>query len=363
MDSPVLAAVGDISFGDNYASASMGLCSYRRQNPLSDPFSEVKSQFRSASLVFGNLETVLSDAGLNRSDLHSVHMRGRPDDIETIVDAGFDVVNVANNHMLQHGEVAFHDTIDALQQNDISVVGLARDDGRHCVPLVTQLGDTEAVFLGYGFEKDKYHRGTTLYAQGHEISVLEDIRAAKSASNVVICSFHWGKEFIRYPSSAQVGLAQRAVEAGCDLILGHHPHVMNGFEYWKDGLVFYSLGNFLFDQFWNPHCREGCVVHTKLVDGRFQVARSWATEVGSDFIIRVRGDESQGAEQFRKLNDLLRKGRAGDYGSYEADQDVAEKENRHRKWAYFFKNFYRYDQRIFRQIIWDTMRKKIASNR
>jgi gamma-polyglutamate biosynthesis protein CapA len=354
-----LTAVGDLSFGDHYAAASIGIDSHLRKHNFINLLAGVADRLKSSSLVFGNLETVLSEAGLDRKNLNSMHMRGHPQAIETLVSSGFNLVNVANNHILQHGVNAFHETIELLKDREIGVVGLAGSDGMHCVPHHVQLNGQEVVFLGYGFEKDKYFRNRTLYAFGQEETVIDDIRRYKSKNNQIVCSFHWGYEFITYPNMDQVRLARRVVDSGCSLVLGHHPHVLNGYERWNDGLIFYSLGNFLFDQLWNPLCREGCVIELEMQSTRFEIVRSWATKIGLDFSVQTDGNEVDGHCRFEALNKQLELAIASACASYESDKSSAETSNRYQSWLHLLRHVRQYDKRILLQIISDTLHKKL----
>ena len=359
MTRPKLVAVGDVSFGDNYVCASIGVNKSLRRQPDFDLFSEVREYIHSGDLRFVNLETVISEKGLDRRNLHSMHLRGHPDDVKRLVSAGFNVINIANNHMMQHGVEAFEETVELLRSNNLGVVGLAQSNGLNCVPYETKLGDTDVVFLGYGFEKDLYYKGTTLYAQGVEANVLDDIRACKTESNIVICSFHWGKEFISYPSIDQVSLGRKAIEQGCDLILGHHPHVLNGFETWNDRLIFYSLGNFVFDQLWNPLCTEGCIVKLAF-DGRFHVEELQLTQYAQTFAPELRGGNAEAEERFDELSEILRATIKDKGVQYAVQRANLERKNRHASWFHMLKNIWRYDPRILRQIIGDTISKKVG---
>lgn len=355
-----LVAVGDVSFGDNYVCASIGVNQSLRRQPDHDLFSKVRNYIGSGDLAFVNLETVTSDRGLDQRNLHSMHMRGRPEDVKRLVNAGFNVVNVANNHMMQHGVEAFEETVELLQANSLGVVGLAESNGMNCVPYRTKLGETDVVFLGYGFEKDLYHKGTTLYAQGVEGNVLEDIRAYKTKSNLVVCSFHWGKEYISYPSMEQVSLGRKAIQQGCDLILGHHPHVLNGFETWQERLIFYSLGNFVFDQLWNPLCNEGCIVKLALREGCFQVDDLRVTQIDKTFTPMMNRDSDEAAKRFGELAGMLQATIEGNGAQYASQRSELERRNRYASWLYMLKNIWRYDPRLLRQIVSDTFSKKLG---
>jgi poly-gamma-glutamate synthesis protein (capsule biosynthesis protein) len=357
-----LVAVGDMSFGDHYVCASFGVDSLLRSAPDLDVFAKVKSVLRRGDIVFGNLETVLSEAGLSRNQLHSMHMRGRPQCVDYLVDAGFNVLSIANNHILQHGSEAFRETVELLRSRGITVVGLAEANGLNCAPAMLEVGGTEYVFLGYAFEKDKYFLGTTLYAQASEEHILDDIRRHKKRDNVLICSFHWGNEFIHYPSLAQIAMARSAIDAGCDLILGHHPHVLNGFEKYDERYIFYSLGNFVFDQVWNDACTQSMVVELTRKNRHFDLVTVSPLRIGSDYR-PVIVTEDRFELKLNQLCSAIERTIEDNGREYLTEFRRLERRNRRRSWMYLLRRLHRYDRRILWQIVMDTLTRRFGLTR
>ena len=358
MNRPSLIAVGDISFGDHYVCASFGVDSLLRSKPDLDVFGRVKHVLRRGDIVFGNLETVLSEAGLQRSQLHSMHMRGRPQYADHLVDGGFNVVNIANNHILQHGSEPFRETVEVLRSRGITVVGVAEANGLNCTPAMLEVEGTEYVFLGYGFEKDKYFAGTTLYARASRKHILDDVQRYKRRDNVLICSFHWGAEFVPYPSLDQVGMGRSAVEAGCDLVLGHHPHVLNGFERYNDKYIFYSLGNFVFDQLWNPSCTKSMVIELTLEDEHIELASVYPVKIGLDYRPAVVPDD-RFERELNQLYSAIERTVEDDGRGYLADFRRLDRHKRLRSWLYLLRHLHRYAPGILKQIVGDTVLRKL----
>jgi poly-gamma-glutamate synthesis protein (capsule biosynthesis protein) len=171
-----------------------------------------------ADLRFGNLECTLSERGLRPHDYHSVQMRGHARYVEGLVDTGFHVLNVANNHSMQHGREPFDDTVDMLRAAGISVCGVSQEMRAHrdrhihgCVSHLLATRSAPAVF----------HR-TPLYAEGSPRASWLMFGRARPTCDVLVVSLHWGDEFIDRPSPADVQLAHAIVDAGADLIVGHH---------------------------------------------------------------------------------------------------------------------------------------------
>jgi poly-gamma-glutamate synthesis protein (capsule biosynthesis protein) len=359
MTCPTLAAVGDISFGDHLACASFGVDSMLRALPKLDVFEHVQDLLSGHHVVFGNLETVLSEAGLDSTSLRSMHMRGRPAYIEQLANAGFNVVNVANNHILQHGRRAFEETIELLESRGILPVGVATPDRERCQPARIEVGGTELVFLGYGFETDKYFVDVPLYARGDRRIIVDDVRRVKTNSNVVICSFHWGNEFISYPSLEQIAIAREAIDAGCDLILGHHSHVLNGFECYKGKYIFYSLGNFVFDQLWNDDCTLGMAVKLRLSTHNVQLVDADCIRIGRDYRPTVVRD-GRFDQTLERLCAQIDRTVRNEGNGYAREVRRKEARNRYLSWLYLFRYVYRYDPRILTQIITETLLRKVG---
>jgi len=163
--------------------------------------------------------------------------------------AGFNLVTLANNHSMDFGGEALMETLGHLSDNGIDWIGAGENlsDARR-IALYTVKGKKIA-FLGYSltqpveFFARRNRPGT---APGYEKLVSDDIASARSQADYVIVSFHWGKEASGTTQQYQLRAAHRAVEAGADVIIGHHPHVLQGVEFYKQGIIFYSLGNFTF---------------------------------------------------------------------------------------------------------------------
>lgn len=223
-----LFAVGDI-------------CLNPRNNQ--NPFSCVENLFRKKDILFGNLETALSDSGTReeKAVLHYTAQRN----VQYLIDAHFDVVSVANNHVMDLGFQGLHNTIDVLSRAGISCVGVStRNHFQSSV--IVEKHNLSIGFLGYyvdGFT-DKQNTITMNRIDGKKI--IEDILQMKARVDCVVVSLHWGIENVFYPSPAQIDLARKMVDAGAMLILGHHPHAVQGIERYRNGLIAYSLGNFQF---------------------------------------------------------------------------------------------------------------------
>jgi gamma-polyglutamate biosynthesis protein CapA len=259
----ILNAVGDVWFGDHPVVIGHGINSTGKKLGVNYFFKKVTPLFRTADIVFCNLETVLSEKGLKKYYLPSVEMRGFPECVNALKSGGFNLVNVANNHIAQHGLEAFYDTLRILTDNEIQYIGL--DSKQGSIPFIFNKDGFMVAFLGYSMHPEQYFSGKVPYSQRHNGNdIVQEVCKVKERFHVpIVVSLHWGKEFIRFPSNEQVDLAHELIDQGVDVVLGHHSHVLQGIEEYKNGLIAYSLGNFLFD-FWEEKTKRSMILKIML---------------------------------------------------------------------------------------------------
>ena len=265
-----LIAVGDISLGDSPKCFGFGVKRLIEKKGTDFIFEKIKKHLK-ADILFGNLETVLSDEGLVPYDFHSDQMRGPVESVKTLSKVGFNVLNIANNHMLEHGKAAFWDCIDNLRNNGIAIVGLKGNSVYFSRPAILHVEEKTIGFLGYSFEEDNRlgHSDEIDYAYCAEPGkILSDVRKLQQKVDFVIVSLHWGLEFAKHPSRYLVEKAHKIIDSGAAVILGHHPHVVQCVEKYKQKIICYSLGNFVFDMVWNKDCRKSMLAIFDLRSGR-----------------------------------------------------------------------------------------------
>jgi len=206
-----------------------------------------------AHVAFVNLESPLSDAG-SRNVEKDVTFRGRPALVKGLAAAGIDVVSLANNHALDWGAQALLDTIARLDAAGIAHAGAGEDLAAARSPALLDTPAGSVAVLAFtdiipaGFPAGVERAGVNPVRPDRE-RLLADIREAATAADWVVVSFHWGVEYEGYAGASQRELAHQVVDAGADLVLGHHPHVLQGFELYKGALIAYSLGDFVFDHY------------------------------------------------------------------------------------------------------------------
>lgn len=240
----------------------------------SSMFQNVTARIRQADIAFCQLETNFSTRGTPLPQAR-LPMRADPQGARSLKEAGFQVVSFASNHCMDWGREAFFDTLDALKKEHLAVVGAGANLQEARKTVVRECRGQKIAFLAYnsilphGYWAEENRPGCvplrawTLYEQiEHDqpgtparihtfphkedaALMIADIRKAKTEADVVIVSMHWGIHFI----PAQIAdyerkLGHAAIDAGADLIVGHHPHILKGIEVYKGRVIFHSLSNF-----------------------------------------------------------------------------------------------------------------------
>jgi poly-gamma-glutamate capsule biosynthesis protein CapA/YwtB (metallophosphatase superfamily) len=240
-------------------------------------FALIRDAIGAADLGFCQLETCLTDAGVRLPQArHAV--RGRPAIAAALRHANFDVVSFASNHCMDWGADSLLETIAHLDAQGLSVVGAGANIQAARRPVIRDLGGTQVAFLAYcsilpaaywaernragcapmrawtHYEQIELDQPGTpcriqTYAHHEDLALLrDDIRAAREQADVVVVSMHWGIHFVpAVIADYQREVGYAAIDAGADLILGHHAHILKGFELYRGRPIFYSLGNFAVD--------------------------------------------------------------------------------------------------------------------
>ena len=224
------------------------------------PLAAVAGWLQAADITMGNLECIIAEEGTPRPGPY--RLRASPLAVAALEGAGFDVLGLANNHALDYGPEGLAETVSRLQEAGIDSVGVGPSDGAARQPLFREVGGTRLAILAFNAVRDPEDRpagdGWTP-AQWDREAAVAAIAAARAQADAVIVSVHWGYEYELRPDPAQRDKAQAMLEAGADLVVGHHPHVVQGTEVAYRGagnapevtgerFVAYSLGNFVFDQ-------------------------------------------------------------------------------------------------------------------
>lgn len=252
-----LIAVGDIMLSRNVAKKIRDY-----ENP-DYPFLKVKDYLKSADMVFGNLESPIT-AGREIKTGEMI-FRADPGVEDALKNANFSILSLANNHTPNFGEKGLKDTFQYLEKAGIKYAGAGQNDSEAYAPAYLESKGIKFAFLAYndsGVVPPDYkageNRAGTAFMDIDKMT--KAIKEAMQNADFVIVSLHSGNEYNLKPNSLQVNFAHEAIDAGAEMVIGHHPHVVQTAEKYKGKYIFYSLGNFVFDQMWSQETREGLAV-------------------------------------------------------------------------------------------------------
>lgn len=224
----------------------------RKKGDWNWPFLKIKEDLEKADILFGNLESQISDKGYKIGSIYS--FRADPEAIYPLQYAGFDILSLTNNHSLDYTRSALEDSMRRLDKAGIEYVGAGLNREEAFSFKIIKKKGVKIAFLAYSnFGSENYKAkenksGIAYIDQNNLYRIEDDIKKAKKAADIVVVSIHAGVEYESIPSSSQKEFSKKAIENGADIVAGHHPHVIQPYEKYKDGWIFYSLGNFLFDQ-------------------------------------------------------------------------------------------------------------------
>lgn len=214
------------------------------------PFRNAKAILDSPDIAFCNLETTAALTGEPFPGKDpDVTFRAPPAALFGLKDAGFSVVSIANNHINDYGPSAVKETVAELDLLGIAHCGAGGNAEEAGKPAVLTSKGVRFAFIGYA------EAMWSVIEAGEDAGVvildkdriIADIAAAKKIADVVVVSLHWGEEHQGRPRDSDRELARAIIDAGASMIVGHHPHVLQGAEFYRGGLILYSLGNFIFD--------------------------------------------------------------------------------------------------------------------
>jgi poly-gamma-glutamate capsule biosynthesis protein CapA/YwtB (metallophosphatase superfamily) len=221
------------------------------------PFRKLAPLMRAADITFINLESPFSDRG--RYFEHGLIFHAAPEAIAGLQLAGVVIASTANNHSRDCGPHGVEFTVKWLRSHGISPLGTSESESTTHQGVVLERKGVRFGFLGYTFDQQNgnWHDIDPRIAMTDIPTMCRDVAALRKRAEVVIVSMHHGIEYRMKPTQAQIAFAHAAIDAGAALVVGHHPHVIQATETYQTGLIFYSLGNFVFDQYQRPETQHG----------------------------------------------------------------------------------------------------------
>lgn len=244
-----IALLGDLGFFGKY--------SLKNNKNLFDYFKEISEVLKECDLVVGNLETPFCE-NLEQNGIKSAYISSEYINVELLKFLNISIVNLSNNHLYDYGDEGCRKTQSLLSQNNIEYFGIDNEQ------LLKRYAENKIAFSGYccystnslGYYNSKKGRGVNILS-GEKI---EDELVINNRNGFLnIASIHCGEEHINYPNYDHIELARKLAEKIPYVFYGHHPHVIQGIEKYKDSLIAYSLGNFCFDDIYTPKSKEAVI--------------------------------------------------------------------------------------------------------
>ena len=248
----VLSFAGDCTFGDShnwgdYSSTFTKVVKDRYSYPLA----KVKSIFENDDYSLVNLECALTESDPTEEEMeelkdHTYRFRGPAEYAQILVEGGVEFGSCANNHSKDYGKQGLYDTWDALEKAEIDYASF----GKSCV-VPTESGLTLGIFAVFF--------NTTKQSVENTVTYLKS-----KGAEIIIMSIHWGDEGTYFPIPIQENLGHMAIDAGVDIVFGHHSHTLMPVEAYNGGIIYYSLGNFSFGGNRNPKDKDTAILQQQI---------------------------------------------------------------------------------------------------
>jgi len=248
--------------GDVMLSRHVARVAREKRDPAF-PLRDLAPVLQAADIAFVNLESPFSDRGAVVQ--HGMIFKAEPEMIAALELAGVDVVSTANNHARDQGSHGVEFTLDWLHRHQIAVAGTGSSAEAAHAGVVIERNGIRFGFLAYTYDQSNGNHSDT----DDRVAVMDVVRmrqdvaqlasSGAARADVIIVSMHAGIEYSPKSNAQQVAFARAAIDAGASVVVGHHPHVTQPWERYGQGVIFYSLGNLVFDQFQRVETQRGAL--------------------------------------------------------------------------------------------------------
>ncbi|MFA6918677.1 MAG: CapA family protein [Patescibacteria group bacterium] len=240
-----------------------------KKNDFAWPFEKIGNEFKKVDLAIVNLESPFTiSSGSHLVQTGSFSFNADPKSMAGLEEAGIDLISLANNHFGNQGQKGMLDTFKTLNDNGIGYVGAGKNDREAHAPYIKEINGVKFGFLSYAYPEDLY-LATSVKAGMANMNLgkaKSDIDSLKKQADVIIVLVHAGTEYVAKANSQQIAFDHGVIDAGADLVIGHHPHWVQNIENYKGKYIIYSLGNLIFDQMWSQETREGAIAKVYFQD-------------------------------------------------------------------------------------------------
>ena len=339
----MLKIVGDICFSDGDFDQGFGLGQYVKDG--GNPFRHI--QLDSSDFWFGNLECVISDTtevvdrSLNNFRIESQYIGNIPH---------MNLYTVANNHSMQHGADAFNNTQINIEKISRTIGGLKN---KH---IIVNHDETSYGIISFSLRQEVFFNPPQYWCSPEYSDIVNEFKSIKD-TDFKIVYIHWGNEFINYPNIEQKKLAHWLVDIGFDLVIGTHPHVLQGYELYKEKYIFYSIGNFVFNMP-APNTQYAVVIN---------VSRQASFEISYDYVNIKNGipqlineDKVPSRFNFKELNSLISLKQDNELYYAKMFKELAKYQKINRTWI--LKNLYKRKFTDIVNIFLSFIKRRIIKN-
>jgi poly-gamma-glutamate synthesis protein (capsule biosynthesis protein) len=244
--------------GDVMLSRHVARVAREKRDPAF-PLRDLAPVLQAADIAFVNLESPFSDRGAVVE--HGMIFKAEPEMVAALELAGVDVVSTANNHARDQGSHGVEFTLDWLQRHQIAAAGTGSSAEAAHAGVVIERNGIKFGFLAYTYDQSNGNHSDTddRVAVMDVTRMREDVARLGARADAIIVSMHAGVEYSPKSNAQQVAFARAAIDAGASVVVGHHPHVTQPWERYGRGVIFYSLGNLVFDQFQRVETQRGAL--------------------------------------------------------------------------------------------------------
>jgi poly-gamma-glutamate capsule biosynthesis protein CapA/YwtB (metallophosphatase superfamily) len=273
-------------------------------------YAEVCDQIQQADLAIGTLNASINDTSDHTGCIETLKLVGSSNNADALAEAGFDVMSVATNHIKDGGNLGLTNTLDNLRRVGIAPVGAGASLEEALQPVVLTVKGVRFGIVSLGMVNPSTFAGADMpgIAPLTNENLESAISAARAASDVVIAMPHWGPEDTSDPDPNQLRFAPVVVEAGADLVVGNHTHVVQAVQVMDGITVFYGLGNFIFDQTWDLAHQQGVILLVTFEGTRMVGYELIPTHVDGDGTVHIAGVEeaAQVLDRIQQASDHLK---------------------------------------------------------
>jgi poly-gamma-glutamate synthesis protein (capsule biosynthesis protein) len=236
-----------------------------REGNFLTAWENIKNEFIESDLAVINLESPFIATGPYPTE--GFVFRAKPENIAGLLESGIDIVQLANNHFGNAGEQGMTDTFSLLEKENILYVGAGTSTQAANQGKLIEVNGKKIGWVAQSYNVPWYKATTKKSGIATlDVFILADQIASlkKQNTDFIVAMFHGGIEYTREPNTEQIKFAHAAIDAGADVVIGHHPHWIQNMEEYKGKYIFYSLGNLIFDQNWSLETSEGLVVKLEI---------------------------------------------------------------------------------------------------